>query len=74
MVLSQVQLHLTSERSPFYLPLGFVLDPALAVEARHERESSLPPREWECGEMCVMGWMDGWMCGRDGIKLDELLL
>ena len=38
-----------------------MLDPALAVEARHERESYLPSREWECGEMCVMGWMDEWM-------------
>ena len=43
--LSYVPLHLTSERSPFYLPPGFVLDPAMAVEARHERESYLPPRE-----------------------------
>jgi hypothetical protein len=35
--------------------------PALAVEARYKRESSLPPREWECGEMCVMGWVNLWM-------------
>jgi hypothetical protein len=28
-------------------PLVLVLDPALAVEARYERESSLPPRECE---------------------------
>ena len=29
--------------------------PALADEERHERESSLSPRECENGEMCVMG-------------------
>jgi hypothetical protein len=30
-----------------------VLDPALAVEARYERESSLPPRECESVVRCV---------------------
>ena len=30
-----------------------MLDPTLAAEARYERESSLLPRERECGEMCV---------------------
>jgi len=25
----------------------------MATEARHERESSLPPRERECGNKCV---------------------
>jgi hypothetical protein len=38
-----------------------VLDPALVVEARYERESSLLPRECECGEMCVMGWENVWL-------------
>jgi hypothetical protein len=40
-------------------PLVLVLDPALAVEARYERESSLAPRE--CGEMCVIGWENVWI-------------
>jgi len=49
-------LCLTSERSPFYLPLGWCWFLAMVVEARHEQESSLPLREWKCGEMCVMRW------------------
>ena len=54
-------LPLISEWSPFFSPprfLCWIL--ALAVVsyasmARHERESSLSPRECESGEMCVMG-------------------
>ena len=38
-----------------------LIGPALAVEARHERESSLPPRACECGEMCMMGWVNVWL-------------
>jgi hypothetical protein len=34
---------------------------SLAVEARRERELSLPPRKRECGEMCgCVDGMDGW--------------
>jgi hypothetical protein len=45
--------------SPFYLPPRFVK--VMAVEARHEQESSLSHREWEDGEMCMMGWENVWM-------------
>jgi hypothetical protein len=41
-------------REESFLPSpGFVLDLVVAAEARHEQESSLPPRERECGEMCA---------------------
>jgi hypothetical protein len=42
-------------------PPGFIGLQLLADKARYERESSLLPREWECGEMCVMGWVNVWM-------------
>jgi hypothetical protein len=54
-------LHLARERNPFFFPPGFVGFRLLAVKARYESELSLPPREWECGEMCVMGWVNVWM-------------
>ena len=53
---------LISEWSPFFSPprfLCWIL--ALADEARHERESSLSPRECESSDMCVMGWENVWM-------------
>jgi hypothetical protein len=44
------------------LPLGFLCwIPVMVDEARHERESSLSPKECESVEMCVMGWENVWM-------------
>ena len=49
-------LPLISEWSHFFSPPRFLCwIPALADEARHERESSLSLRERESGEMSVMG-------------------
>jgi hypothetical protein len=47
-----------------------VFDSVLAVEARYEPESTLPPRESVRRDVCL-GWENVWLrC----VKLDELLL
>jgi hypothetical protein len=63
MNISMTYIPLITEWSPFFSrPPGLLCwIPALADEARYERESSLSPRECESGEMCVMGWENVWM-------------